>query len=338
MKHAGAKALAFAEKPPAKPRAALLFGADTGLVAAAADQLSEAWLPKGSDPLNLVKLTEDDLKLDATLLIDELLARSLMGGERLVRVRIERETSAKPIIEALGEIEAGTLVPEAAFIVEAGNLGPASKLRAAFEGASKAAALDLSADDEAAITRVLQQRLALAGVAIEPEALAAFVTELPGERRLATSECEKLELYAIDLGRPVNMADIALLSPAEQPRGADDAADAAIVGDMSAAATCINRFLDAGGSPISAMRTMHFRLLRLAQATAQGASHGGRLRPPISQKDWPPFQRAMKDWPAERLTRTFALLYESEKACKQAQAPAEAIIRRLVERIASRNV
>jgi DNA polymerase-3 subunit delta len=149
MKHAGAKALAFAEKPPAKPRAALLFGADTGLVAAAADQLSEAWLPKGSDPLNLVKLTEDDLKLDATLLIDELLARSLMGGERLVRVRIERETSAKPIIEALGEIEAGTLVPEAAFIVEAGNLGPASKLRAAFEGASKAAALDLSADDEA---------------------------------------------------------------------------------------------------------------------------------------------------------------------------------------------
>jgi DNA polymerase-3 subunit delta len=338
MKHAGAKALAFAEKPPAKPRAALLFGADSGLVASAADQLTDAWLPKGHDPLNYVKLTEDDLKRDHMLLVDELVARSLMGGDRLVRVRIERETSAKSIIEALGEIESGVLVPEAAFIVEAGDLGRTSKLRSAFEDANKAAALHLFADDEAGMAELLQRKLTSAGIAIEPEALAAFAAELPGDRRLANSETEKLELYATGLGRPVSLADIALLSPAEQPRGADDAADAAILGEQAVATQSINRFLDAGGNPISAMRTLHFRLLRVADAIAQGATNGGRLRPPIFDKEWPPFQRAMKDWPADKLNRAVAALYESEKQCKQAQAPAEAIIRRLIDRIASRKV
>lgn len=338
MKHAGAKALAFAEQPPAKIRAALLFGADSGLVAAAADQLTTAWLPKDHDPLNHVRLTEEDLKRDGMILADELVARSLMGGERLVRVRIDKETSAKPVIEALAEIESGAMIPEAAFIVEAGDLGRTSKLRGAFEDASKAAALHLFADDEAGIAELLQKRLAAANVAIEPEALAAFGAELPGDRRLATSEIDKLELYAMGLGRPVQLADIALLSPAEQPRGADDAADAAILGDKAQAIQSINRFLDAGGNPISAMRTLHFRLLRVADALSQGASSGARLRPPIFDKEWPPFQRALRDWPADKLNRAFAALYESEKISKQAAAPQEAIVRRLIDRVAARSV
>jgi DNA polymerase-3 subunit delta len=336
MKHAGAKALAFCENPPARPRAVLLFGGDAGMVSAAADQLASHWLPKGHDPLNYVKLTEDDLKRDPLILVDELVARSLMGGDRLVRVRIDRETSAKPIMAAIGEMDSGLLKPEAAFIVEGGDLGRASKLRAAFEDAEKAAALHLYADDEAGIADLLEKRLAAAGVAIEPDALAAFAAELPGDRRLALSETEKLELYALDLGRPINAGDIALLSPAEQPRGADDAADAAILGDHPGAAVAINRFLDAGGSAISAMRTLHFRLLRVLDANAQGAANGSRLRPPIFDKEWPVFARALKDWPADRLKRTFAALHESEKQCKQGQAPVEAIVRRLIDRVAAR--
>jgi DNA polymerase-3 subunit delta len=338
MKHAGAKALAFCEKPPGKNRTALVFGADSGLVSAAADQLTSAWLPTGHDPLNYVKLTEDDLKRDPMLLLDELVARSLMGGERLVRVRIDKETSAKGIIEALGEIESGALNPEAAFIVEAGDLGRTSKLRSAFEEADKAAALQLYADDEAGVADLVKGRLDKAGVAIEAEALAAFVAELPGDRRLATAEAEKLELYAIGLGRAVTTDDIALLSPAEQPRGADDAADAAILGEASEAATAINRFLDAGGNAISAMRTLHFRLLRVSDALSQGAHSGARLRPPIFDREWPAFARALKDWDAPKLNRAFAALYSSEKQCKQAQAPVEAIARRLIDRIASRQI
>jgi DNA polymerase-3 subunit delta len=335
MKQAGARALAFCESPPARPRIALIFGSDPGLVSTSADALSNAWAP-GVDPINIVKLGDDDLRRDPQLLADELVARSLLGGDRLVRVRAEKDASYKLVLEILDDVDKGVLTAEAFWIVESGELNKSNKLRIGFEESANAIALQLYADDEASIVELVNKRLAAAGVAIEPEALAAFVADLPGDRRLALSEIEKLELYAVGLARSLNTEDIALLASAEQPRGADDAADAAISGDAAGATLSVNRYLDAGGNPISALRTLHFRLLRVSDAVASGAGTGARLRPPIFEREWPAFSRALRDWPAPVIHRAFTRLYEAEKACKQAGAPADAILRQLVHRIAVR--
>jgi DNA polymerase-3 subunit delta len=337
MKLAGSRALSFIEKPTGKVRIALIFGGDPGLVSTSADQLAERWVP-GIDPFNIVKLSDEDLKRDPQQLADELVARSLLGGDRLVRLRIDKETGAKPAIEILGDIEKGILNPEATWIIEGGDLGKTSKLRGAFEASDAAHALQLYADDEATVGDFVTRRLAAAGVNIEPDALAAFVAELPGDRRLALSELEKLELYAVGLGRAVTAQDVALLASAEQPRGADDAADAAILGDTAQATLSINRYLDAGGNPISALRTLHFRMLRVLDAIASNAGSGMRLRPPIFDKEWPPFARAMRDWRAAAVQRVFNRLYEAEKSCKQAGAPSDAILRNLIHRIATRTI
>lgn len=338
MKHAGPKALAFCDRPPARPRIALVFGADAGLVASAADTLARAWLPD-PDPINLVRLTEDDLRRDASLLADELVARSLLGGERLVRLRVEREAGAgKHVLALLADVDAGRLRPEAAWIVEASDLGKSSALRSGFESAANAVALQLFADDEASASEFVAGRLAAAKVIIEPDALALLVSELPGDRRLAISEVEKLELYALDLGRAVSVDDISRIASAEQPRGADDAADAAIAGDAPGAALSLDRFLDAGGGAISAMRTLHFRMLRVADASASGAGSGMRLRPPVFDRDWPAFSKALKDWSGQRLHAAFTRLYEAEKACKQGGAPTDAIVRTLIDRVSRREV
>jgi DNA polymerase-3 subunit delta len=337
VKQAGARAIAFCESPPAKPRIALVFGPDPGLVSTSADALARAWAP-GADPMNIVKLADDDLKRDPQLLADELVARSLLGGDRLVRLKVERETSSKLILEVIADIAKEMLNPEASWIIEGGELNKSSKLRAGIEDSPVAIALQLYADDEASVSELVSKRLAAAGVAIEPEALTTFVSELPGDRRMALSELEKLELYAVGLGRAVIPGDIALLASAEQPRGADDAADAAILGNALAATVSANRFLDAGGNPISAMRTLHFRLLRVSDALATGANSGARLRPPIFDREWPAFSRALRDWSAPAVHRAFARLYEAEKTCKQAGAPQEAILRQLIHRIALRQV
>ena len=337
MKLAGQRALAFCEKPQGKSRIALIFGADPGLVSTAADMLATMWAP-GIDPFNLIKMSDDDIRRDPQLLADELIARSLLGGDRLVRLRIEREVGAKPVIEILADIDKGILNPEASWIIEAGDLGKASKLRGAFEASDSAQALQLYADDEATINDLVTRRLAAAGVAIDPPALAAFVAELPGDRRMALSELEKLELYSVGLGRAVTLEDVSLLASAEQPRGADDAADAAILGDAPQATLSINRFLDSGGNPISALRTLHFRMMRVMDAIASNAGTGMRLRPPIFDKEWPAFARAMRDWRAPAIQRTFTRLYEAEKSCKQAGAPSDAIIRNLIHRIATRTI
>ena len=62
------------------------------------------------------------------------------------------------------------------------------------------------------------------------------------------------------------------------------------------------------------------------------------LRPPVFEKEWPAFSRAVRDWRGPALQRTIARLYEAEKSCKQAGAPSDAIIRNLIHRIATRTI
>ena len=100
----------------------------------------------------------------------------------------------------------------------------------------------------------------------------------------------------------------------------------------------INRYLDSGGNPISALRTLHFRMLRVSDAIASGAGSGMRLRPPIFDNEWPRFSRALREWSAPAVHRTFTRLYEAEKTCKQAGAPSEAILKTLIHRIATRTL
>lgn len=335
MKKSGAQALSFCEKPPGKPRIALIFGADAGLVSTAADSLAKNWAP-GLDPFNLIRLSDDDIRRDPQMLADELVARSLLGGDRLIRLRVEKEASTKPILEIIADIDKGLLNAEAAWIIEGGELGKTNRLRVGIEAAESAIALQLFADDEGAVEELVTKRLAAAGVVMEPAALVAFTAELPGDRRMALSELEKLEIYAVGLGRAVTADDIRRLASAEQPRGADDAADAAILGDAVQATLSINRYLDAGGNPISALRTLHFRMLRVSDAVSSNAGTGMRLRPPIFDRDWPPFQRAMRDWSAASVQRAFKRLYDAEKTCKQAGAPSDAIIRNLIHQLATR--
>ena len=86
------------------------------------------------------------------------------------------------------------------------------------------------------------------------------------------------------------------------------------------------------------MRTLHFRMLRVLDAVASNAGSGMRLRPPIFDKEWPAFSRAVRDWRSAAIQRTFNRLYEAEKSCKQAGAPADAILRNLIHRIATRTI
>ncbi len=337
MKKSGAQALAFCDKPPGKPRIALIFGADAGLVSTSADSLAANWVPD-LDPFNLIRLSDDDIRRDAQMLADELVARSLLGGDRLIRLRIEKEASTKPILEIIADIDKGLLTPEAHWIIEGGELSKTNRLRVGIEAAACAIALQLFADDEGAVEELVTKRLAAAGVAIEPVALVAFTAELPGDRRMAMSELEKLELYAVGLGRAVNADDVRRLASAEQPRGADDAADAAILGDTTQATISINRFLDAGGNPISALRTLHFRMLRVSDAVSSNAGTGMRLRPPVFDRDWPAYQRALRDWSAASVHRVFKRLYDTEKTCKQAGAPSDAIVRNLIHQLATRTL
>ncbi|MBU6319934.1 MAG: DNA polymerase III subunit delta [Alphaproteobacteria bacterium] len=335
MKKSGKAALDFCSAPPKNVRCVLLFGEDPGLIEAAALGLVGRWIAQ-LDPMNVVRLTDDELRKDPGVLEDHLSARSLMGGDSLVRVKTEKDTSARILTDTLKRIEVGSLFQEAFCIVEAGELPKTSRLRSAWEASPVACALELSPDDEDDVVRLVRESLSVDSIDVEGDALAAFCSELAGNRRLALSEIEKLRLYGMGLNRSVNVADIKVFSSGEIARGADDAADAAVLGDLKSADIAIDRFLESGGSPITALRVLHLRILRASNARSTRVQNGSRLWPPITDQDWPAYSAALRYWTPGRIIRALQCLHTTETACKAAGSPAEALLRHALHEIADR--
>ena len=88
----------FLARPDAGIRAAVIYGRDLGVVRERAAQLAKQVTEDPDDPFNVALLTEGDLAGDDARLEGELAAQSLMGGRRLVRLRLggERAASEKP--------------------------------------------------------------------------------------------------------------------------------------------------------------------------------------------------------------------------------------------------
>jgi hypothetical protein len=91
----------------------LLHGKDRGGVRERADILARVITPDLNDPFNVAMLTETDLDQPGRL-EEELTALSMMGGRRLVRLRLTGERAApdKTAAEALVQHAEGQLNPD----------------------------------------------------------------------------------------------------------------------------------------------------------------------------------------------------------------------------------
>lgn len=300
----------------------------------AARELAAAWRKLENGELEDVRLQEDEVKRDPAMLGDALSARPLFGGRQIVQISLTGESLAKPLETILTAIDSNGLIVENYLILTSEALSPKSRLRSTLEPSPHVASLSFVADDQAMLGERVVEFLTTYKLSISPDALESFVEELPGDRRLANAEMEKLSLYALDLGRPISLDDIELVSSTERKLGAEDAADAALAGETRKAVSASDRFVEAGGSPISGLRTLHFRLLRVLDALA-----GERfLRPRVSDADKPKFNNMLKSWNAARIGRALTMLYAAELSCKQAGAPAEAIFKIVIDRISRRAV
>ena len=110
----------FLAHPPPEIRACLLFGKDRGGVKERADQIASKTVADPTDPFDVSLLTEVDLDRDATRLIDDLSALSLMRGRRLIRLKLGGDKSGpeKQAAEALKAHVDGATNPDAFFLIE----------------------------------------------------------------------------------------------------------------------------------------------------------------------------------------------------------------------------
>ncbi|HWD59315.1 MAG TPA: DNA polymerase III subunit delta, partial [Stellaceae bacterium] len=196
MKLAAGRIDAFLRRPEPGIRAVLLYGPDAGLVRERADLLGRGVTPDLHDAFRVADLTGAMLAADPARLYDEAAQISLMGGQRLVRVRETGDAQSAVFGRFLASPPDDGLV-----VVEGGDLPARGALRRLFDDAPCGVAIGCYPDSARDLAEVIRDTLARHRIAASRDATDFLVAHLGGDRLLTRAELEKLALYAGDGGR-----------------------------------------------------------------------------------------------------------------------------------------
>lgn len=333
----------FLARPDPAIRAALIYGRDIGVVRDRGHQLAAKLVPNPDDPFDVALLTEQDLADDGGRLEGELAAQSLMGGRRLVRLRMTAEKPAadKLAAEALDRHAKGDLNPDAFFLIEAGNLGRESAMRKVAEKANAAAAIPCYEDEPGDVARLVRELLGRDGVSLNADALQVFVQRLPKERGVARQEIERLALYlGPGSGVTATPGDLEPFLGVEPESSLFDAAADAFGGKLGEAQAGLRRAAQEGESGPAAVRAIGMHLGKLRRTlTLIKAGAGPQEAAKASGVFWKQereFLRQVRTWTLDELDRIQPQVLEADRACKTAGSPDRLIAERLALTVAGR--
>jgi DNA polymerase-3 subunit delta len=333
----------FLATPDPLVRAALLHGRDLGVVRERAQGLALKVCERPDDPFDTALITDSDLDADPGRLADELMALSMMGGRRLVRLRLSSEKAAldRLAATALETHAAGGFNPEAFFLIEAGALGRESGLRRAAVKHPAVAAIPCYEDEVGDLARMTRESLAQDRLSLAGDALDLFVRRLPHERGVARREIERLALYlGPGSGKVGSAADLTDFLGVEPEASLADAAQDAFGGRPAAAQAGLRRAAAEGEGGPAAVRAMSQHLGRLRRTAtlraggaelAQAAKSSG-----VFWKNEREFLRQVRAWDLPHIDTVQPELLAADRACKQTGSPDHLIAERLALAIAGR--
>lgn len=324
----------FLRKPDPELRAVLLYGADGGLARERGERLARTVVDDLADPFRVSVIAGPALAEDPSRLADEAAALSMTGGRRVVRLREAGDRQAEVLA---GFLEAP--VGDALIVVEAGELGPRSRLRRLFEAAKNAAAIGCYPDEGGGLARVIEEILQACGVTATPDAIGFLADHLGGDRQVTRREIEKLALYLGEGGHAGIEDAVACVGDAASV-SVDVLVLAAADGDFPALDQAFTRVWDQAASPIGVLRAMarHLQRLHLAATrqargmTAKAAMQA--LRPPVFWKHERRFAGQLDRWTGDLLAAAIDRTLGAEIACKRTGAPAQLICHRTLMQIA----
>jgi DNA polymerase-3 subunit delta len=328
---------------PASSLAALLYGPDLGLVRERAAILAKATTARPDDPFDVAIVAESDLENDDGRLEEELTAISMMGGRRLVRVRLNNDKpgTEDALSKILASHVAGDFNAEAFLLVEAGNLRATSPLRKVAERAELCATIPCYSDEPGDVARMAREALAADKLGLAPDAMDLFVARLPQERGVARQEIERLALYlGPGSGAVGSSADLAGFLGVEPEASLADAADDAFGGRLGAAHAGIRRASQEGEAGPAAVRAMGLHLGRLRRAIVM--NQAGMALPQVVKelrifwKAEREFMRQARGWTLADIDRIQSEILAADEACKQTGSPDQLIGEHLALSIAAR--
>jgi DNA polymerase-3 subunit delta len=323
----------FIAKPDAGKPVVLVYGPDAGLVRERADALVKASVDDVNDPFAFVRIEGEELSANPSRLIDEANTVPLFGGRRAVLVK----AGGRNIAAALEPVLAAPS-PDCRVIIEASDLRKTAPLRTLCEKAKAAAALPCYADNDRAISDLIDAEMRDADLALAGDARSALVALLGGDRLASRGEVRKLALYARGKER-VELADvIAIVSDAAE-LGFDGVIDAAFAGKTAEVETEFGRARADGSVSgiISAAIRQVASLHKMKLAVEGGDSIEFAMQrgaPPVHFSRQKQIGEALRNWTPLRLVRAMEQLAEASLDARLKPALADAIAQRTLLSIA----
>ena len=333
----------FLKTPDPAVRAVLIHGKDRSGVAERATVLCRTVTPDLNDPFNVTALTDADIDSDGVKLEEALTAMSLMGGRRLVRVRLasEKSTVDKALAAAFDTHAKGGYNPDAMLVIEAGQLGRESSLRKIAETTAGGCAIVCYEDETGDVARMTREALAADGVSLTSDALETFVARLPRERGLMRQEIERLILYiGPGSGLSLDAKGLEAHLGVEADASLQDAALNAFGGRAGPAQGHLRRALAEGESPVLAIRQAGYhlgRLRRIAVLTGNGAGAKEAAKAAgVFWKQEAEMLRQAKSWSFDAIDAVQDSITTADIASKTTGSPDKLIAERLLLEIAAR--
>jgi DNA polymerase-3 subunit delta len=323
----------IAKSDPGMP-IVLVYGPDAGLVRERVDALVKASVDDPTDPFSFVRIEGEDLSANPSRLVEEAHTVPLFGGRRAVLVRAGSRNIA-------GAVETVVNAPskECRVIIEAGDLKKSSPLRALCEKAKVAAALPCYVDQARDLERLIDDEMRATNLTIAPDARAALMALLGGDRLASRNEIRKLALYARGQTR-VELADIMAVVADASALGFDGVIDAAFAGRTPDVEVEFGKARSSGSSPAAIVSAAIRQVANLHKMKL--AVEGGdtiefammRGAPPVHFTRKAAVEAALRSWAPLRLLRAMEQLAEASLDMRRNAPLAEAIAQRTLLSIA----
>jgi DNA polymerase-3 subunit delta len=307
----------------------LVYGADAGLVRERAEALVRAAVDNVDDPFSLVRLDGEVLSSEPARLAEEANTVPLFGGRRAIWIKVGPRSNVTPAVENL----LADPPPDCRVVIEAGELRKTAPLRVLCERAKNAAALPCYPDDEKALGQLIDQEMREAGLTIEPQARAALIPLLGGDRLATRSEVRKLALYGQGKKR-VDLDDVMAVVADASQLALDALVDAAFAGRTAEVEFQFAKTRTAGTSPGAIFSAAQRALAALHKARlsvddgASPASACERMIPPVHFSRKALVTAALATWSTPRLERAMAQLADAVLDSRKQADMADAIAQR----------
>lgn len=316
----------FVKKPDPKARVVLIYGPDLGLVRERSVIIGKTIVPDLNDPFNVCTFTSEKILDDKSSLYDEAMAISMMGGARLIRIESANDKLTPILKDYLSNPSLENLV-----VIEAGELGPKSSLRALVEKQPNAAAIPCYLDDEKNVSSIAKQILSDAGYKIDSDALSWLSMNIAGDRLRVRAEIEKLITYMGQISKQINLQDVMAICGEAGSQSTDDLIYAIGSGKTEIALFTYNKLLSEGVFVVTILRMLqnHFRRLHYTKSLVRNGLNiedaMKKLQPPIFFKNESAFKSQLSKWSENKLLNILQRLSDVEAQMKLTGTPAETL-------------